>query len=303
MIKVSICIPVFNFDVKPLLQTLLAEIKTYSIGAEIILIDDGSSDDIARSNEQSANELSVTYIRLEKNIGRSAIRNLFMEYAQADQLLFLDCDVMPRSKNFIQNYLNEAGKRVVCGGICYPDNVDEDKKLHWKYGTLREEMKFDKRNLRPYHHFLTGNFLVPKEILYQIRFNEEIKGYGYEDTLFAIELEQNRIELRHADLPVEHLKLDTATEFISKTKNAVRNLFLLYQMEQYKKLLPRYVKLIKLYETLSKFGLTKAGFFFYKTKGEKILSRLRNENTNLRLLDFYKLLFFISLMKVPAKRD
>src|SRR5215469_11442754 len=115
MIKVSICIPVFNFDVKPLLQTLLAEIKTYSIGAEIILIDDGSSDDIARSNEQSANELSVTYIRLEKNIGRSAIRNLFMEYAQADQLLFLDCDVMPRSKNFIQNYLNEAGKRVVCG--------------------------------------------------------------------------------------------------------------------------------------------------------------------------------------------
>jgi hypothetical protein len=207
---------------------------------------------------------------------------------------------MPVADDFISTYLSTAGKNkmVICGGISYPSQlVSTEKKLHWEYGRKREALPAIIRNREPYRNFLTGNFLVRKEILTHISFNKELKGYGYEDTLYGIELEQNKIELKHIDLTAEHLKLDTAEEFIFKTENALQNLYHLYQSDRYGKILKHYIKLVKANNALRNLGLIAPTFFMYDRLGKSMRRKLTGGNTNLRLLDMYKLLFFISLQK------
>ena len=300
MAAVSICIPVYNFPIGPLIAKLSKEISTDAIDAEIVLIDDASDLSFRNINGALTQKYPVNYIQLHENIGRSAIRNLFTKHVTSLLLLFLDCDVMPVSDRFISTYLSAAGKNkiVICGGICYsPKPVADEKKLHWKYGQMRESLPAGMRNKEPYRSFLTGNFLVHKEILDTISFNEQLEGYGYEDTLYGIELERNKIELRHIDLPAEHLKLDTAEEFILKTENALKNLYSIFQSDVYHPGLKRHIKLIRAYGMLKKTGLTIPAYFMYNQFGKKIRRQLTSGNTSLGLLDLYKVLFFISLQK------
>jgi glycosyltransferase involved in cell wall biosynthesis len=43
--KISVCIPVYNFDVRELVFSLSKEIENQKLNAEIILIDDASNKD------------------------------------------------------------------------------------------------------------------------------------------------------------------------------------------------------------------------------------------------------------------
>jgi glycosyltransferase involved in cell wall biosynthesis len=300
MPNISICIPVYNFSIEPLISKLSNEVLVKSIDAELIAIDDASDSLFQDINRGLEKKYPMKYIQLSKNIGRSAIRNVFVKYAQSPLLLFLDCDVMPLSDQFVSGYLSfvDRNKLVICGGIIYSKNPPSLKeKLHWKYGSMREVVPIARRNRDQYHYFLTSNFLIHREILEKIFFNEELKGYGYEDTLYGIELKRNKIELRHIELPAEHLKIDTAGEFILKTESALKNLYQLSNADEYRLTLKHYVKLIKVSEILGKLRLENYFYRIYASLGEKIRNKIINGNTNLRLLDLYKLLFFISLKK------
>ncbi len=72
--KLSICIPVYNQEVRALVDALQKEIQSDALDAEIILIDDASQEKYKNLNAS----LSVNQnIHLPKNIGRAAISNLF----------------------------------------------------------------------------------------------------------------------------------------------------------------------------------------------------------------------------------
>src|SRR5213075_1238672 len=132
-----------------------------------IVIDDASEFSFRDLNHSLIQKYGFDYIQLQENIGRSAIRNLFAAHARSLMLLFLDCDVMPVADNFILSYITAADghKMVICGGISYPAQlVSPGNKLHWEYGREREALPALKRNKHPYRSFLTGNFLVHKEI-------------------------------------------------------------------------------------------------------------------------------------------
>lgn len=104
--KISVCIPVYNFDIKNLVIALRTEIQTNQIDAEIILIDDASDN---RFNEiyKEASVYTNQFLFLDKNIGRSKIRNLFLKHTKGDYLLFLDCDAKIDNTDFLKNYLQE----------------------------------------------------------------------------------------------------------------------------------------------------------------------------------------------------
>jgi glycosyltransferase involved in cell wall biosynthesis len=304
MPNISICIPVHNFAIEPLISKLSNEVLVNSIDAEVIAIDDASESSFQNMNGGLEKKYPIRYIQLSRNIGRSAIRNVFVKHAQSRLLLFLDCDVMPVSDKFISGYLSaiDKNKGVICGGIIYSEKPPSVKqKLHWKYGSRREAVPVSSRNKRPYHHFLTSNFLVHREILEKIFFNEELKGYGYEDTLYGMELKRNKIELKHIELPAEHLKIDTAGEFVLKTESALTNLYRLSNADEYGPRLKFYSKLIKANEILARLRLKNFVNRMYNTFGEKIRNTIINGNTSLRLLDIYKLLFFMSLQKGEKK--
>ncbi|MBS1654920.1 MAG: glycosyltransferase, partial [Bacteroidetes bacterium] len=101
----SICIPVFNYDCRQLITDLSKQVESIDRPIEIIVVNDGSekSFDNIYTNGLPA---EVRYYSLAENIGRSKIRNQFIELALYDYLLFLDCDVRLISGNYIQLFVD-----------------------------------------------------------------------------------------------------------------------------------------------------------------------------------------------------
>lgn len=88
-IHISIVVPVYNNpeDLRECLSALLAEMSS---GAEIIVVDDASSDD----THSVADEVGVHTLRLAKNSGPAAARNFGARHARGDILFFVDADVV-----------------------------------------------------------------------------------------------------------------------------------------------------------------------------------------------------------------
>ena len=288
--KLSVCIPVYNFDVQELVNSLKKEIRNTKLDAEIILIDDASTKDFVKVNK-SLKEVANLFIFLEKNIGRSSIRNLFLKYASGDFLLFLDCDAKIISENFLQNYLHfikeNKESKVVFGGF----EVEKGAlTLRKKYSLEREIIPLEERKLAPYSSFRGINFLVKKEILQQFPFDENLKNYGYEDLIFSKNLELNKVEISHLENPVLHSDEETTDIFLSKTKIAIQNLRKIHKNN------PDFVedmKLIKVYQKIKDKRLLSVYKNFFKISKLFLINKLHQENPNLRYFDLYKLGLFI----------
>ena len=288
--KISVCIPIYNFDVRELVNSLSKEITNAELNAEIILIDDASSKDFITINEPLKDVVNQ-FIFLEKNIGRSAIRNLFLKYASGDFLLFLDCDAKIISEKFLKNYLQfikeNKESKVVFGGF----EVEKGElTLRKKYSLEREIIPLEKRKLAPYSSFRGINFLVKKEILQQFPFDENLKTYGYEDLIFSKKLEQKKVFIHQIENPVLHSDEETIDIFLSKTKIAIQNLRKIHKNN------PDFVedmKLIKVYQKIKDKRLLSVYKNFFKISKLFLINKLHQENPNLRYFDLYKLGLFI----------
>ena len=113
---ISICIPIYNFNVLSLVETLILQGKEINQPFEIICIDDNSSDFFRKINAPIETMDNIKFISLEKNIGRSKIRNMFIDISKFDKLLFIDCDCSVSSKMFLKNYLAISNFDVIYGG-------------------------------------------------------------------------------------------------------------------------------------------------------------------------------------------
>lgn len=88
-VAVSVIIPAYN-AAGTLAQTLKALCAAQPAPLEIIVVDDGSTDETARIAEG----FSVRVVRLEKNLGTAAAKNRGAENARGDVLLFTDADII-----------------------------------------------------------------------------------------------------------------------------------------------------------------------------------------------------------------
>ena len=116
----TVCIPVYNQDVTVLVYALIKQTKLARGFANIVVLDDHSESAFHKIN--SALSKDVSYIRLQSNIGRSKIRNKFLEYTDADYLLFIDCDSTIIDDTYIpcyQKYLDQHKPSVVVGSSVY----------------------------------------------------------------------------------------------------------------------------------------------------------------------------------------
>ncbi|MFZ1751240.1 MAG: glycosyltransferase, partial [Saprospiraceae bacterium] len=227
----SIVIPIFNQDVRKLVYTLTKQCQKLNINYQILCFDDGSTSKFRVINQELASHININYTELQENLGRSKIRNWLGQSAYFEYILFLDGDSTVRSKDFIKNYLKHLPTEgVIYGGRKYQDKKPRSKKkiLHWKYGVSRESLSSKKRKKDPYLNFQSNNFIIPQSIFDQHHFDEKINGYGYEDLLYASELEQKNIPIIHIDNPIIHDGLEINTIFLEKNENAIKNLAILY---------------------------------------------------------------------------
>ncbi len=254
---ISVCIPVYNFDIEPLITALVPQVK--EVGGEIIVIDDQSTKYKTQNRTVINKHKEIRYIELPKNIGRAAIRNLFLKYAQHDYLLFLDCDVYIISPSFLETYVKVIRKSppaVIVGGRIYGPKPSERKKLlRWKYGVQRESKPADIRRKTPNASFMTNNFVIDKHLFKTIRFNEALRSYGHEDTLFGYELKKRGVKIMHIDNPVLNGDVEDAATYMEKTKQSVENLAFIVKKYGNEKDLAEDITLLKTYLIMRRYLL------------------------------------------------
>ncbi len=297
----SVLIPIYNFDIRPLVAELYEELSEMAIDFEIRCYDDGSYFDFKMHNQRVAAYPYVVYKELDENIGRSKIRNLLGAEAAYDYLLFMDCDSQCSETNFIQNYLSQRDENsVVCGGRKYGEEAPADNNLilHWKYGIEKESMDTETRAKKPYKSFMSNSFLIPKKIFNEIKFNEEIVGYGHEDTMFGIDLKERKILIKHIDNPISHLGLKTAHHFLESTHHAVKNLAKLYKDGK----VDNSIKLVKAYRTVYLLGLRNKIRKKLDRERNFFVNQLHSPHPDLKKLDKLKLLWFIEEVDLLEKR-
>jgi glycosyltransferase involved in cell wall biosynthesis len=293
---ISVLIPVYNFNINNFVEELYSQSVADHIDCEILIMDDASDTRFRQINAGLQNINIVKYVQLERNIGRSKIRNLLAEHASYDYLLFADCDSRISNAHYLKNYVELCkGELVICGGRTYETDKPfcRSKLLRWKYGTKREILSVETRNHAPYRSFMTNNYLISRSIHQKIKFDESLSQYGHEDTLFGIELLKSDIPVIHIDNPLIHIGLESSDAFIEKTEKALFNLHKIDQKYRYPELIEnvRILKHAKRYRFMRNILIRTLNLI-----KRPILNNLKGSSPKLFVFDLYKLAYFYKVI-------
>lgn len=149
---ISVIIPCFNSS-----ATIYRCLKSVSLQTlrplEIILIDDGSTDDLMTSVSTwlLENDIPFTLVK-QKNGGAPSARNAGLSLAKGTYVAFLDADdAWLPNKLEIQRALMESHELTLCGHGYYPESTN------LKYQRLRHSRGKVKLNKVHRYRFLFGN--------------------------------------------------------------------------------------------------------------------------------------------------
>ncbi len=296
---ISVCIPVYNYDAVPLARSLAAQAAEVAEGVELVCVDDGSLETWRVRNREVLGQLGK-YIELEENVGRARVRNLFLQYAQGEWLLFLDVD-SEVGEGFLSRYAEalKTQSDVVVGGRVY-DRRGNDKahKMRYMYGTQVESRTVEQRRRQPYRSFMTNNFMVKRSVLEQLPFDERIVKYGHEDTLFGYRLQQAGVKIEHIDNAVVNGEVENNEEFLRKSTEAVESLTEIYATMKDDEAFCHSVRLLDAYGKLKRRHLTAPVKWAYRLMKRPLESHfLAGEAISVKQFNFYKLGLFIERVK------
>lgn len=283
----SILIPVYNYNILPLVNELVKQCNFNGIDFEILCQDDASNSSENIINQEINLHPNCSFFVNETNLGRGKNINSLSLKAIYDWLLILDCDTFPAQNDFVKKYIDAISNlrnNILFGGIIYEDKKPKsDQLLRWVYGNKRETVTI-----------LTSNLIIKKEVFLQHPFDESITKYGYEDLLFFSVLKANHFEISQIDNPTFHLNLETSKAFLNKTKIALENLMFLYDSKKIKK---EENKITTSFEFLRKLKLTQFSAFLFRKNQTRIERNLFSKKPSLFLFDLYKLGYYCTLKK------
>lgn len=304
---ISLLIPVCDYDIVAFVHSMKSCIGTIPELIEIIIGDDGSSAEY-REKYKMLEGGGVRIIVSEKNIGRAAIRNRLVNEAKGDYFLFVDADAMitGTAEAYIMNWLPYLSlSKVTCGGILYHESPpgDPDKILRWKHGRKREQARSTERNKHPYATFSTFNVLIARDVFEKLRFNEDLRQYGFEDSLLSYQLHKANIRITHIDNGLVHEGLESNHDYLSKSRLGIENLSKLYDSVTDKRTFASSVRMLRFYNWLRFFGLTLLVAGIFVKFREKMELRLDAANPPLFLFSFYKFSMFCTYREIHKRKE
>jgi glycosyltransferase involved in cell wall biosynthesis len=289
----SVLIPIYNFQCVRLVETIHKQLMLSAIAFEIICLDDAS--ELFTSENNRISQLShTTYNILPTNLGRIATRQQLANSAKYDWLLFLDADVLPKSEQFIQNYLDviTSDADAIYGGFAYHEEAPNAAyTLRWKYGKTKEQVSALNRNKTPCKIVISANFLIKKDVFLSINSHIDTKGYGY-DNYFGALLKAKNSKVLHIDNEVYHLGIEDNTTYLNKVKQAVETLHQLYKTNKIETSENALLELFKSMKTYNLHLLVAPFYNWFQTVFEK---QLTGKNPSIRLLQLYKLTYICYL--------
>ena len=216
----SICIPVYNTDCSALLNLLAKQIAQLEKTVEVLVCDDFSTN-YTQENEAVCQRNGFSFFKNKENLGRIETRKKLISKTIHKWTLFLDADVIPKSNDFVKQYIDfiKADKNsLAIGGCCYPDEI-KPFNLRLRYGRNREEMSAEKRQLNPYNLVLFGNVLMKKRLFQEVFEAFNYSEYG-EDVYLSSYLKSSKIDVLHLPNKVFHLGIENNREFLKKIKKS-----------------------------------------------------------------------------------
>lgn len=291
--ELSILIPTRNDICLPQIETLQRMASSIEgLKYEILVSDDASSDEeVIRENEKINALEHSTLLRQQINRGRAANRNFLAQKAQYPWLLFLDCNIKIPNERFLQNYLESDEAAVINGGVfAETDKSLERSNLRYMYEKKIEPMHIaEQRRQRPYQSFRTTNFLAHREVMLKHPFDETLTGYGYEDVLFGKALCDHGISIHHIDNPVMITHFESNEGYVAKVEEAMHTLHSL------SKNLAGYSPLLSTVARLKKWHLTPLVNLYFNIFLKRIRKKLTGTSPSIKLLNPYKLGYYLSI--------
>lgn len=287
---ISLLIPVFNYNIVDLVTALHKQIQLNDIPFEIICLDDGSNEAIVELNSGIAKFENVTYKIAKKNNGRTKTRQHLALAAKYDWLLFLDADVLPKSENFIGNYLKYLNQTydAIFGGFAYSNKVPKKEyKLRWTYGLAQEQKLASYRNIRPFKIIISANFLIKRDLFLKINSKVEENIYGL-DNIFGAQLKSANAKVLHIDNEVYHLGIETNSIYLKKKENSALTVLNYYKTN---KLKDHQNDLLHFFIKIKRFRLNYIFAFVYKFFGNGMRKNLRGGQPSIKLLQLYRISF------------
>jgi glycosyltransferase involved in cell wall biosynthesis len=185
----SILIPTYNRKEK--LRVVLEQLRLQEgiENGEVIVGVDGSTDG---TEEWLQSQLSMTNYQLSifriENSGRAVIRNRLVERAQGDLIIFIQDDIVVE-KGWLQAHLRAHQQRTgaVVGHITWYPEVEITPYMKWleKGGHLLDFSGLQDGQELDFWHFYMGNISIPRDLCKDLRFDEGVPGYGWEDILYG----------------------------------------------------------------------------------------------------------------------
>ena len=192
----SVVIPTYNR--KPILEKCLKALEAQSLNDnvvtdyEIVLVDDGSTD--GTLEWLSTHNSDFTHVRTfeQAHMGPAAARNLGVEKAKGDIIIFIDSDLVV-TEVFLQAHadaLTEGQKKL-----------GSDR--FFTYGAVINTANFENPTSEPYKltdysaaFFATGNVAIPKHWLEKAGlFDTGFQLYGWEDLELGVRLKNLGLKL------------------------------------------------------------------------------------------------------------
>jgi glycosyltransferase involved in cell wall biosynthesis len=192
----SIVIPTYNR--LPILEKCLRalEIQTFDdqivTNYEIVVVDDGSTDGTIDWLKTNAIELPHVQVYKQAHKGASAARNLGVEQAKGDTIIFIDSDLVV-TPVFLQSH-SEALQQG-------QQTLGNDKLF--TYGAVINTANFDHPTAEPYKvtdfsnaYFATGNVAIARHYLIEVGlFDLGFSLYGWEDLELGVRLKNLGIKM------------------------------------------------------------------------------------------------------------
>jgi glycosyltransferase involved in cell wall biosynthesis len=159
---------------------------------EVVVVDDGSSDDTPAFLEDHRPAHGFQKIRQETNRGRAAARNLGLARVQGELVVFLDDD-MELVPGFLRAHLEFHQRKGMAGVGNVANHPEIATTPVDRYMSTRGAQKVKDTAALPWKYFSTNNSSVRRADLEAIGgFDEDFVYYGFEDLELAWRLVRDR---------------------------------------------------------------------------------------------------------------
>ncbi|MCU0565327.1 MAG: glycosyltransferase [Oculatellaceae cyanobacterium Prado106] len=191
----SVVIPTYNR--LPILEKCLRALENQRItaaiaGYEVVVVDDGSTDGTVDWLNRHRSEFPHVRLLKQDHQGPAAARNLGIEQAQGETIVFIDSDLV-----VLDGFLQAHVDALLAG------EQQQGSDRLFTYGTVINTCNFEQPTSEPFKvtdysraYFATGNVAIARKWLLQAGcFDTGFQLYGWEDLELGVRLKQLGLKL------------------------------------------------------------------------------------------------------------